>query len=85
MRVHKDAFFAIVQARVRKLTNNYNNIDSTLSSALLDLILHPSRGKIKEILEMIELESLQNRVTEINGTRSQIGYTLASHFGFCCM
>ena len=72
MRVHKEAFDAIVQTRVEKLTSGYKNIDSTLSAALLDLRRKPSRTNINQVLEMKEFVSLHNRIIASSGTRSEM-------------
>ena len=50
MRVHKEAFDAIVQARIESITNSYSGINSALPNAVIDFRHAPSRNKIDSIL-----------------------------------
>ena len=61
MRVHKEAFDAIVQARIESITNSYSGINSALLNAVIDFRHAPSRNKIDSILQMNEFQSLQKK------------------------
>ena len=74
MRVHKEAFDAIVQARIESITNSYSGINSALLNAVIDFRHAPSRNKIDSILQMNEFQSLQKNIVSTSGTKSQMTF-----------
>ena len=72
MRIHKEAFEAIVQTRVESLTSNYEEINSELLSELRELRCNPSADILERIVDMDEYQTLKTEIVKVNGTQSKM-------------
>ena len=72
MRIHKEAFDALVQHRVEHITDNFNSVNRTLLSMLKELRISPSSDTIHLILSSKEFSEFFNVFKIMTDTRSQM-------------
>ena len=72
MRLHKEAFDALVQLRVDNITKNFQNIDHRLLTNLITLRESPSDKTLEQVTNMKEYKELVNNILSTTGTRSMM-------------
>ena len=73
MRIIKEMFCALVQYRVKELTNDYNDMDMTLKSLFLNLRRKPTAEKLNLILSNNKFKNLfgKKNFNDSHGTESK--------------
>ena len=72
MRLHKEAFGAIVQTNVESLTENFKNIGAAASTKLIELRKSSLPALFEEILKLQAFKDIKQHIASTTGTESQI-------------
>ena len=72
MRIHKEAFDALVQFRAENITDIYLTISSELADILLSFCENPSPQILKDTIKSDEFHSLKSQNLATTGTHSQM-------------
>ena len=72
MRLHKEAFAAIVQTKVELLSENFENIDPVLLSKLIELRKSPSPALVEEIMKLDSFKDINQHIVSATYTESQM-------------
>ena len=72
MRIHKEAFDALVQLRAENITDSYSTISSELADILLSFYENPSPEILKDTIKSDEFQSLKSQILVTTGTHSKM-------------
>ena len=72
MRIHKEAFDALVQLRSENITDSYSTISSELADILLSFYENPSPEILKDTIKWDESQSLKSQILVTTGTHSKM-------------
>ena len=72
MRLHKEAFEAIIQSNVEPITENFENIGVVASSKLIKLQKSLSSALLKKILKLEAFKDIKQHTVSTTVTKSQM-------------